>query len=133
MDPLPRHSLTFSVLEGEFAVARLATAAVPPPHWFALTRTAEELSVVCLAHQVPANARHETGWRMLKLHGPFDFSLTGILASFVQPLADARIPIFALSTFDTDYVMVKAADLDRALTALTAAGHQCAGSLRPST
>jgi len=59
----------------------------------------------------------------LKLEGPFPFAMTGVLASFVQPLAEAEIPIFAISTFDTDYVLVKSEDLDAALAALSAAGH----------
>lgn len=118
--------LSFSVLPGEFTIVRLAPDDPPPPHWFSLTRTADELSVVCLAAHTPPDARAEPGWRMLKLHGPFPFHLTGILASVLNPLADARIPIFALSTFDTDYVLVKAPDLDRARDALLTAGHRFA-------
>ena len=67
--------------------------------------------------------RIERGWVALKLEGPFPFSMTGVLASFLQPLAEAKIPIFAISTFDTDYVLVKAEKLDRALGVLRSAGH----------
>lgn len=119
-------SLTLSFQPGDYAIARLDSDAVPPANWFSLTRTAEELSVVCLASDIPCDARVESGWRMLKLHGPFPFHLTGILASVLDPLAHARIPIFALSTFDTDYVLIKAPDLDRARDSLTAAGHRFA-------
>ena len=66
----------------------------------------------------------ERGWVALELEGPFPFSMTGVLASFLQPLAQARIPIFAVSTFDTDYVLIKQKDLEHALTALCAAGHE---------
>ena len=73
---------------------------------------------------MPADATAERGWLALKLQGPFPFSLTGILVSFLQPLAEAEIGIFAISTFDTDYVLVKSAHADAAVAALTAAGHE---------
>lgn len=66
----------------------------------------------------------ERGWIALKLEGPFPFTLTGVLASFIQPLAEAAIPVFAISTFDTDYVLIEPENLERALATLTAAGHQ---------
>lgn len=79
---------------------------------------------MCRAEAVPEGVSHETGWRCLKVSGPLDFGLTGILASLAAPLAAAKIPIFAISTFDTDYVMVKAEHLARALEVLRAAGHR---------
>lgn len=122
-------SLRFSILSGAWAVARLP-AGDPVPAWAAgrsgfssVTRTPDELSIVCPAEAVPADARAERGWAVLKLHGPFAFDQTGILASVARPLAAAGIAIFAVSTFDTDYVLVKSADLDSALQALAAAGH----------
>jgi uncharacterized protein len=102
----------------------------PVPSWaqeggfFCVTRSTGELSVVCEEHRVPEGVRVERGWVALKLEGPFPFSMTGVLASFVEPLAEAKIPIFAISTFDTDYVLVKREDLERAARALSAAGHQ---------
>ena len=69
----------------------------------------------------------EAGWAAFKLDGPFPFSMTGVLASFLQPLAEAQIPIFAISTFDTDYVLVKEENLARAIAALLAAGHEALG------
>ena len=122
-------SLRFSILPGEWAIARLpANAPVPewadaPASFSTVTRTPEQLSVVCLAAKVPAGVRAERGWALLKLHGPFDFDETGILMAFAQPLAAAGIAILAISTFDTDYVLVKSAALDHAIHALTAAGH----------
>ncbi|MDO4246361.1 MAG: ACT domain-containing protein, partial [Deinococcus sp.] len=92
--------------------------------WWSVTRTADELSVVCGAKQVPDNVQSSRGWAALKLHGPFDFGLTGVLASILDPLRDAGVGIFAVSTFDTDYVLVAHRDLPTALTALREAGHQ---------
>jgi uncharacterized protein len=66
----------------------------------------------------------ESGWIAFELEGPFPFAMTGVLASFVQPLAEASVPIFAISTFDTDYVLIKRENHKQALTALGEAGHQ---------
>lgn len=74
--------------------------------------------------QSPDASRVERGWIALKLEGPFPFSMTGVLASFLHPLAEAQIPIFAISTFDTDYVLIKQNDLKQAVNALAAAGHE---------
>lgn len=114
---------------------RLAVVRRPPgdavPDWFPghglrhVTWAADELSLLCDEAAVPADEPHaERGWRALELQGPFDFALTGILLSVLQPLAAAGIGIFAVSTFDTDYVLVKAAQLDVALAALRGHGHQ---------
>ena len=120
--------LTLSVLPGEYAVCQLP-ADHTIPAWasagelFSVTRTPDEWSVVCAASNVPADVRQAAGWAALKLHGPFDFALTGILAGVLNPLHTAGIGIFALSTFDTDYVLVQAAQLERAVSALRGAGH----------
>jgi hypothetical protein len=124
-----RHRLKFSRLPGSFAICRLpADAEVPQwalhSEFFSLTRTPDELSIVCHQSQVPPEVRHENEWSCLKLEGPFPFSQTGILSSFVQPLSDRAIPIFAIATFDTDYVLVKEAWVDKAVAALVAAGHE---------
>lgn len=122
-------NLTLSVLSGEYAVCRLDSQTPPPAwafagNWWSVTRTADELSVVCGAEQVPADVQSSRGWAALKLHGPFDFGLTGILASVLDPLRDAGVGIFAVSTFDTDYLLVSERDLPAALAALREAGHQ---------
>ena len=91
--------------------------------FFCMTRSTDELSIVCEDHRVPEGVRVERGWVALKLQGPFPFSMTGVLASFLEPLAEAKIPIFAISTFDTDYVLVKRENLERAKKTLEAAGH----------
>lgn len=125
---MPR-KLKFSRFPGLFAICRLNPGTVIPdwaPHgrFYSVTSTADELSVVCEEGQVPAQLPREGDWTCLKLEGPFPFSETGILAGFVQPLAERAIPVFAISTFDTDYVLVKTGWLDRALAALRDAGHE---------
>ena len=92
-----------------------------------VTRTPDELSIVCSEASVPPTARAQRGWRALEVQGPLDFSLTGVLAALTAPLAQARISIFALSTYDTDYLLVPGEDLARACATLTAAGHTVAG------
>jgi len=126
---VPRRRLKFSRVPGAFAVCRLPAGATLPPwasqgKFFSITRTADELSIVCLAAQVPADIQHEDDWACLKLEGPFPFSETGILSAFVQPLSDRAIPIFAISTFDTDYVLVKNDWIEKAIQALQEAGHE---------
>lgn len=102
------------------------------PEWamgtgfFCVTQTEEELSIVCDESRVPAGIRIERDWIALKLEGPFPFAMTGVLASFLEPLADAGIPIFAVATFDTDYVLMKRDQLKPAIGALAAAGHEMA-------
>lgn len=91
--------------------------------FWSVVRTSDELSIVCAEERVPEGVRVEKGWVALKLEGPFAFSLTGVLAAFLEPLAKAKIPIFAISTFDTDYVLIKSEDAARAVEVLTAAGH----------
>jgi hypothetical protein len=119
------------LLEGEYAVARLS-AADPTPAWAAqgevssVTRTAEEMSVVCVAAAVPAGVRAERGWRCLRVAGRLELALTGVLASIAAPLAAAKLSLFALSTYDTDYVLVREVTLTAASACLRAAGHEVA-------
>jgi uncharacterized protein len=121
--------LKFRVLGEPLAVCRLAANA-DIPEWVearkfhCVTRTADELSIVCTENNLPEDAIAERGWVALKLEGPFPFSMTGVLACFLQPLAQARIPIFAISTFDTDYVLLKQQALEPAVAALYVAGHE---------
>ena len=127
----PRHwELDLQVLDGPFVVCRLAADA-PLPAWadapgtlVAITRTAEELSVVCPAANAPAGVRQEGPWRALRVAGPLDFTWVGILAALSACLAASGVSLFAISTFDTDYLLVKAEDLPAALSALTGAGHR---------
>jgi uncharacterized protein len=92
----------------------------PAGGFISVTRTAEELSVVCREELVPQDCAQEKGFRLFKVEGPLDFSLTGILATLLHPLAAAGIAVFTISTYDTDYLMVKAGKLDEAISALSA-------------
>ncbi len=122
-------TIALSILPDTFAICRLDPAA-PIPSWVttrdfvSITRTRDELSIVCAQRDVPADIQCERGWRALKVEGKLNFALTGILVSLVAPLADAGISIFAISTFDTDYLLVKETDLPRAVQVLSAAGHK---------
>ena len=123
-------SLDLQLLAGTYAVSRLSPDE-PLPEWaqgelLALVRTPEELSIVSAADSVPESVRSERDWRALKVAGPLDFSLVGILAALSGALARAEIPLFSLSTFDTDYLLVRAQDLERAVRALEAEGHRVA-------
>lgn len=115
------------LLPGTYAVCRLPADA-PWPAWAAgdfvsLSRSVEELSVVCPEGAVPEGVAREGSWRCLRVAGTLDFALVGVLASLAKPLAGAGVGIFAVSTFDTDYLLVRQADLGRAGAALTGAGH----------
>jgi uncharacterized protein len=97
--------------------------AMSGPLW-SVARSEDEISIVCEDRFVPAgHAKVERGWHAFQLAGPIPFELTGVLASVLEPLAEARIPVFAFSTWDTDYVLVKAYEQARAQEALGAAGH----------
>jgi hypothetical protein len=117
-----------TLLPERFAISRLATDA-PIPNWatqgpfFSVTRTGDELSVVCELSLVPVGAQSQPGWHVFKVHGPFVLSEIGVLSALAAPLAAARISLFAVSTFDTDYLLVAAATLSAAIVALEQAGH----------
>jgi hypothetical protein len=117
-----------SVVPGAFSVHRLAPDAPLPeklahasPCWIA--RTADELSIVCAEDVDLDSPRCQAGWACLRVVGPLDFELTGILAGIASVLAEGGISLFALSTFDTDYVLVKAGTLPQAVAALREAGY----------
>ncbi len=131
-------NLTLSVLPGRYAICRLdvrdaippwAPASPAPPgraagEFVSISRTAEELSIVALESAVPETVKCDRGWRVIKVEGPLDLSLIGVLASLASPLAEARVNIFAVSTFDTDYVLVKDELLSVAVETLAGAGHR---------
>ena len=128
-----KRSLDLTVLQGSFAIVRLAADA-PVPGWAtkggfcSVTRTTDELSVVCAEDQVPGGLETEIGWRALKVKGPFAFSEIGILAALAAPLAEAKVSLFAISTFDTDYLLISEKQLHAAIAALKVAGHRIEGS-----
>ena len=127
-------AVTLDLLAETFAICRLAPdAAVPawagaPGPFMSISRTADELSITAPEHAVPAGVRSERDYRALRVRGVLAPELVGILLSIAEPLATAGISIFAVSTFDTDYVLVKARDLPVAVDALRGAGHQVAGA-----
>jgi uncharacterized protein len=125
-------SYTLVVLAEPLAVCRLAAdAPVPPwahaPPFSSVTRTPHELSIVCPAAAVPADVAASRGWRALRVAGPLDLALVGVLASLVAPLAAAGVNVFTIATHDTDWILVPAAQLDRACDALARAGHEVRG------
>ena len=115
------------LLPDTFAICRLAGDAQIPDwvtgDFVSITRTGDELSIVCPQDRVPDDAKAERGWRCLRVAGTLDFSKVGVLSALAGPLAGAGISIFAISTFDTDYLMVREADLERAVAVLGEAGN----------
>lgn len=121
--------MRLTLLPGEFGIARLGPGEAVP-EWAtrggftSITRTADELSVVCAVQGIPARVLAARGWRCIRVLGRMDFSLTGVLESLARPLAAARVSIFAVSTYDTDYLLVQEHALGRAIECLRAAGHE---------
>ncbi|MGE5619971.1 MAG: ACT domain-containing protein [Sphingomonadaceae bacterium] len=121
-----------TVLSGTLALCRLAPDREIPDwalrdrSFLSVTYTPSELSIVCPAYAVPADVAGacDAGWVALRVEGPLDHSLIGVLAALSAPLAEAGVPIFALSTYDTDYLLVMEDHLERARAALEASGHQ---------
>ena len=120
--------LELTLLPDRFAISRLAADA-PIPGWatqgafFSVTRTRDELSVVCELSRVPVGVQSQPDWRVFKVHGPFVLSEIGVLSALAAPLAAAEISLFAVSTFDTDYLLVASETLLAAVAALERAGH----------
>ena len=121
--------LRFRQLPGSYAIVRLAPDATLPG-WAAhgeftsVSRSSDELSIVCSFDNVPAEIHPPHRWICLKLVGPFPFSQTGVLLSFIEPLSSNGIPIFAVSTYDTDYVLIQEEWSAKAFHALEQAGHR---------
>ena len=123
----PDASLRLSVLAERLAVCRLDPGAEIPAwataaSFFSVTRTPDELSIVCPEPNVPMGTAYEGGWRALRLEGPFDFGLVGVLASVIVPLAENEVGILAIATYDTDYVLVAESQLDLATQTLRERG-----------
>jgi hypothetical protein len=119
--------LTLTVLPESLAICRLSVDEAVPEwamlgEFVSITHTADELSIVCAEENVPSDVKTDRGWRALKVAGPLDLALTGILASLADPLAKAQINLFAISTFETDYLLVKGYNLSGACDVLRRAG-----------
>lgn len=120
-------ALVLDVMAGRLSIVRLPSDAGAPSwigstSWYSVTRTEDELSVVCESRLVPPEVQQNGPWRALKVVGPLDFGLTGVLYRIARPLAGAKISIFAVSTFDTDYVLVREQDLRGAVSSLSESG-----------
>jgi hypothetical protein len=120
--------LGLQLLPENLAVCRLEPGC-PVPDWvmqgtfYSITRTVDEISVVCPERAVPEDTKAERGWRMLRVEGRLDFSMTGVLACLTRPLAEANISVFVLSTYDTDYLLIRGRDITSAVTVLRTEGH----------
>ena len=120
--------LQLSLLPESFAIVGLPPK-VDIPQWatqgpfFSVTRSSDELSIVVEESLVPANVLSQSGWRVMKVHGPFVLTEVGVLASLAGPLAAAKISSFVISTFDTDYLLVASENLAAAVSSLERAGH----------
>ncbi len=121
--------LTLVVLPQKYAVCRLDPNG-HIPHWallgddfISLTRTRDELSIVCLQENVPQETKAARGWRCVRAEGPFDFSLAGVHVSLAIPLAEANISILAIATYETDHLLIQEKDLEQAVRVLEKAGH----------
>lgn len=122
-------SLRLLLLDLSLGICRLSPDSEIPSwancgRFTSVTRTSTELSIVCLEDSIPDGIARQAGWRIFQVEGPLDFALTGVLASIAAPLARARVSILALSTLDTDYVMVRDRDVPAASAALRSAGHR---------
>ena len=120
--------LKLAVLDGKYAVHRLSPEQEIPSSifegdFFSITKTDEELSIVCDAHLPVSSEKSESGWACIKVLGPLDFALTGILAKISSVLAEVEISVFAISTYDTDYILIKANTLPAAKKILKEAGY----------
>jgi hypothetical protein len=120
---------SLSLFEEEYAVCRLDKSA-PIPAWairgefFSVSRTPDELSIVCEQEAVPPETDHDGGWRCFKIESPFEFDLAAMISSVAAPLADEQIDIFVVATQDSDYLLVRQADLDRSISRLQNSGYR---------
>ncbi|GAA2679902.1 MULTISPECIES: ACT domain-containing protein [Actinoplanes] len=127
--------LDLDLLPGEYAVCRLPAGSTLPASLttgpddksvISVTWGLDEISIICRSERVPDGAEADTAWRALRVAG-LDLTMTGVLASLVSPLAEARVNIVTFSTYDTDYLLVPTVRLTEAVNTLTAAGHRIAG------
>ncbi|WP_349434841.1 ACT domain-containing protein [Pararhizobium sp. A13] len=123
------HKLLIRLVDAEYAITRL-NIGTPLPEWlmgpgfWTVSSSREEMTLVCRATRIPSNVQSSGGWRCLRIEQHFTFEVPGVLASVLNPLSDAGVGIFANSTFSTDYVFIIGSDLDKAVAALKAHGHE---------
>ncbi len=125
----PTRRLELTLLAQRFAISRLAADA-PLPAWategsfFSVTRTRDGLSIVCESDRVPVGVQSQPNWRAFQVYGPFALAEIGVLSALASPLSEARLSLFVISTFDTDYLLVASETLSAAIDALERAGHK---------
>ncbi|WP_426227755.1 ACT domain-containing protein [Pararhizobium sp. DWP3-4] len=123
------HKLLIRLVDAEYAITRLKIG-TPLPDWlpgagfWAVSSSREEMTLVCRAARIPSNIQSSGGWRCFRIEQHFTLDIPGILASVLNPLSEAGVGIFANSTFSTDYIFIIGSDLDKALAALKAHGHE---------
>lgn len=122
--------ISLTIVDGSFSIHRLANDAAIPANvlcesFFSVLRSDAELSLVCSSSVHVEAERTTSGWACLQVDGPLDFGMTGIIATISAVLSAASLPIFVISSFDTDYVLVRGTDLDKAVVALRAGGMEC--------
>jgi hypothetical protein len=116
--------LTMKLLKEKYGVVRLDKTDLIPEwaknsEFYSITKTEDELSIVCSQNRIPGDVKCESDWRILKVEGTLDFSLIGIVSSISTVLAQKKISIFAISTYDTDYILVKDKDIENAINSLS--------------
>ena len=119
---------TLEILQSDLAIVKLKPED-SVPRWakgefVAITKTATELSIVCAQSGIPDDVEAERGWTGFRIAGPLAFDQVGVIASITAPLDAAQVPVFVVSTYDTDYLLIKSDHLDSASEALTASGHR---------
>jgi hypothetical protein len=120
--------LSLSILDETFAICSLDKSSLIPEwvtssDFYSVTKTYDELSIVCPQHKIPAGIKFNKGWKCFKVQGPLDIDIVGILASLSMPLASAGVSIFVFSSYDTDHIMVKAYDMEKAIEVLRKEGY----------
>ena len=124
--------MLLEVIQGTYAVCQMPTGGgdmrwINKSGFWSVTETDEEVSVICLDECLPERMSKESGWALIRVAGPLDFSLVGILSSILTPLAESGISVFTLSTFNTDYIMVKHTQLAQAVSVLAYSGYSIRG------
>jgi hypothetical protein len=97
-----------------------------------ITKTSKETTIVCDENRIPGDCRKSENWKCIKIEGSFDLDAIGVVAGISKPLAESRISIYVVSTYDTDYVLIKAKDIDRAVSCLSKCGHKFSESIELS-
>jgi hypothetical protein len=134
---MTQRKLKLSVLEVPLSISQLDASAEIPEcarsgPFCSVTRTSEELSIICLTSVAPSGVRRSDGWRAFRVDGQFDFSECGVLASIVGPFAMAGISVLTICTYNTDYVLVRESDVGRAIEALERVGHEARRERSPA-